>query len=173
MFSSRLKRQPDPNRISIAIESRRRSGDELLDLTVSNPTQAEFEYPTEGILAALADERSLVYEPHPCGLITARCAIAKRYTNVSAEQIVLTASTSEAYSYLFKLLCDPGDEILVPQPSYPLFEFLAELESVRIRYYPLSTITAGESIQRHYVTRLQHVRVQWCSSIRTIPPARF
>ena len=138
MFSSRLKCSFEPNRVSFAIDSRRRSGAELLDLTVSNPTQAGLHYPEQQIAAALADPRSLIYQPHPQGLLQARSAIAERYGGaVAAGRIVLTASTSEASSYLFKLLCDPGDEVLTPQPSYPLFDFLAELESVRIRRYPL------------------------------------
>jgi alanine-synthesizing transaminase len=109
----------------------------VLDLTESNPTRAGLEYPRAEILDALSDARALQYDPEPRGLLSAREAVAGYYGNVPASRILLTASTSEAYSYLFKLLCDPGDEILSPRPSYPLFEFLAGLESVRVVQYPL------------------------------------
>ena len=137
MFSSRLKGGFEPNRIGLSVENRRRAGAELLDLTVSNPTQAGLRYPAEQITAALGTPRALTYEPHPLGLPEVRHAVANRYRGVAPERIILTSSTSEAYSFLFKLLCDPGDEVLTPHPSYPLFDFLAELESVRIRHYPL------------------------------------
>lgn len=109
----------------------------MLDLTESNPTRAGFEYPREEILDALADPRALRYDPDPRGLLSAREAVASYYGNIPVSRILLTASTSEAYAYLFKLLCNPDDEILSPRPSYPLFEFLARLESVRVVQYPL------------------------------------
>jgi aspartate/methionine/tyrosine aminotransferase len=142
MFSSRLPSNLRPNRLSELLEAKRRSGAAILDLTESNPTQAGFTYPAEEILQALANPRSLRYEPLPAGLAEAREAVACYYTErgqrVEPDRILLTASTSEAYSYLFKLLCDPGDEVLVPRPSYPLFGFLAEMESVRLAHYPLA-----------------------------------
>lgn len=141
MFSSRLDWTVGPNRIAALVAEKRASGVEILDLTESNPTKAGIDYPAAGISAALADARCLRYEPEPFGLPAAREAVAGYYaTNglrVDPSRIVLTASTSEAYSYLFKLLCDPGDEILTPQPSYPLFEYLARLESLRVVRYPL------------------------------------
>jgi alanine-synthesizing transaminase len=141
MFSSRLNWDLRPNRISALLDDRRRAGVHILDLTESNPTHAGLAYPSAEILAALGDARSLRYEPSPAGVAEARDAVsayyASRGTNVPADRIVLTASTSEAYSYMFKLLADPGDEVLVPRPSYPLFEFLARLESVRAVDYPL------------------------------------
>lgn len=113
----------------------------VLDLTESNPTRAGFQYPEREILEALADPAALRYEPTPRGLLSAREAVcryyAKRGVEVPASHIVLTASTSEAYAYLFKLLANPGDEVLVPRPSYPLFEFLAGLESTVLKQYPL------------------------------------
>ena len=116
---------------------RRRAGLPLLDLTESNPTAAGIQYPSE-LHAALADECVLRYEPSAMGLASAREAVANYYSGrVDACRILLTASTSEAYSYLFKLLCNPGDEVLIPQPSYPLFEMLAQLECVRVVSYPL------------------------------------
>jgi len=136
VFSSRLNWDLRPNPLSELLDRKRRAGVAIFDLTESNPTRAGFDYPRDEILSALANPDSLRYDPSPRGLLSARQAVA-RFTTSSPDQILLTASTSEAYSYLFKLLCDPGDEILTPRPSYPLFEFLASLESVRVRQYPL------------------------------------
>ncbi|HWB33630.1 MAG TPA: pyridoxal phosphate-dependent aminotransferase [Acidobacteriaceae bacterium] len=119
----------------------KREGRRLWDLTVSNPTRCGFVYDTDALLAPLLDARALVYEPEPCGLATAREAVARYYAghgaHVGADELVLTTSTSEGYSFLFRLLCDAGDEVLVPEPSYPLFDFLADLDDVRLRPYPL------------------------------------
>ncbi len=136
MYSSRLQWDARPNRLAIALQARRAARAEVLDLTESNPTRAGFVYPAEEILAALADPRSLAYEPAPAGLPEAREAVA-RHHGVAPERVLLTASTSESYSYLFKLLANPGDEVLTPRPSYPLFDYLAALESVRVAHYPL------------------------------------
>jgi hypothetical protein len=133
VFSSRLDWNFQTNRLSVLRQTKPR----VLDLTESNPTRAGLEYPREEILDALAGARVLRYDPDPRGLMSAREAVASYYGDVSVSRILLTASTSEAYAYLFKLLCDPGDEILSPRPSYPLFEFLAGLESVRVVQYPL------------------------------------
>jgi alanine-synthesizing transaminase len=135
MFSHRLPFHLPRNPIADAIAQRRSAGLEILDLTESNPTRAGIAYPA-GILSGFNDPRSLVYDPSSNGLPEARAQIAELH-HVPPERVVLTASSSEGYSWLFKLLCDPGDEILTPRPSYPLFEFLAALESVRIRQYPL------------------------------------
>jgi alanine-synthesizing transaminase len=141
MFSSRLDWDLKPNRLTVLLESKRRAGAPILDLTESNPTRAGFSYPAGRILSALADPRSLVYEPLPAGLRKARETAAAYYAArglaVDPRRILITTSTSESYGYLFKLLADPGDEILAPRPSYPLFEFLAGLESVSIAQYPL------------------------------------
>jgi hypothetical protein len=141
MFSSRLDWDLHPNRLSALVEAKRRAGVAILDLTESNPTRAGFSYPAAEILASLADARSMVYEPAPAGAWQAREAVATYYAArgqvIEPERILLTASTSEAYAHLFKLLADPGDEVLAPRPSYPLFEFLAALESVRVVEYPL------------------------------------
>lgn len=140
MFSSRLKWDLAPNPLAHLLEEKRASGARVLDLTESNPTRAGFAYPA-GLLASLSDDAALRYDPSPRGLASARASVAHYYAErgrkVSEDQILLTASTSEAYAYLFKLLADPGDEILAPRPSYPLFEFLGALESVRVRQYPL------------------------------------
>lgn len=141
MFSSRLNWSLRPNRLSALLEERRKSGARILDLTESNPTRVGLIYPEAEILAALSDASALRYHPSPRGLDTARDAVVSYYrdrgTQIPVENVLLTASTSEAYAYLFKLLANPGDEILAPRPSYPLFEFLAGLESVHIRQYPL------------------------------------
>ena len=113
----------------------------LLDLTVSNPTACGFAYDAEAILGPLRNEVALGYDPDPRGMRSAREAVGRYYADhgaaVDPDAVVLTTSTSEAYSYLFRLLCDPGDEVLVAQPSYPLFDFLADLDDVRLRPYPL------------------------------------
>ena len=141
VFSSRLQWDSQPNPLSILLAEKRRSGAAILDLTESNPTRAALDYPGGELLAALADSRALLYDPDPRGLPAAREAVsdyyAQRGVEAPASRIRLTASTSEAYSYLFKLLADPGDEILVPRPSYPLFDYLAAMESVRPIQYPL------------------------------------
>ena len=139
MFSSRLAWNSHPNPLSLLLERKRAAGAEVLDLTESNPTRAGIAYPVEAIVAALADRRSLEYDPNPAGLPAAREAVAEYYSGrVEPERIVLTASTSEAYGYLFKLLANPGDDVLVPRPSYPLFDYLAALENVSVRHYRLA-----------------------------------
>jgi alanine-synthesizing transaminase len=113
----------------------------LVDLTVSNPTVCGFAYDAEAILGALSGDAALTYDPDPRGMRLAREAVAGYYAghgaDVDPDAVVLTTSTSEGYGYLFRLLCDAGDEVLVAQPSYPLFDFLADLEDVRLRTYPL------------------------------------
>ncbi len=108
---------------------------------MSNPTVCGFEYDAEAILRPLAGAGALTYDPDPRGMRSAREAVVGYYrdhrASVDADAVVLTTSTSEGYGYLFRLLCDAGDEVLVAQPSYPLFDFLAELEDVRLRTYPL------------------------------------
>lgn len=140
MFSSRLPLSLAHNRISVAVDAARARGT-LADLTESNPTVVGLRYPADAIRAALAAPGALVYEPTPHGLPAARSAVAAYYARhgvaVDPARVTLTASTSEAYSWIFKLLCDPGDDVLVPSPSYPLFDHLAALESVRPVAYPL------------------------------------
>lgn len=142
VFSARASFDLIPNRLSVALERARAEGHAVIDLTVSNPTQAEIPRKEEAILRALAQPASMTYEPSPFGLEAARQAVAVDLradgVPVDPRRVALTASTSEAYAFLFKLLCDPGDEILVPRPSYPLFEHLARLESVRAIPYRLA-----------------------------------
>jgi aspartate/methionine/tyrosine aminotransferase len=124
-----------------AIREARAAGRRLIDLTVSNPTVCGFEYDAEAVLQPLAGVGALTYDPDPKGMRSAREAVAGYYeghaAGVDPDDVVLTTSTSEGYGYLFRLLCDAGDEVLVAQPSYPLFDFLADLEDVRLRSYPL------------------------------------
>jgi alanine-synthesizing transaminase len=135
ILSDRLRLDFRPNILAKLLAVKRSSGKSVLDLTESNPTNAGIVYPA-GFMSALANEAAVRYEPEAFGLLSARETIAREY-NAPADRVVLTASTSEAYSWLFKLLCNPGDEVLVPRPSYPLFEYLAALESVNVRHYGL------------------------------------
>ncbi|HZM68973.1 MAG TPA: pyridoxal phosphate-dependent aminotransferase [Candidatus Cryosericum sp.] len=139
MFSRRLPWPPRENRLSVLLRERRRRGTALLDLTESNPTRAGLNYPADRLAAALADRGVAAYEPDPRGLEAARRAVSahcvRRGQATSSDRIVLTAGTSEAYALLFKLLADPGDVVLIPRPSYPLFDDLAALESVRVEPY--------------------------------------
>jgi alanine-synthesizing transaminase len=153
MFSERTNWKLAQNRFTQALEEVRAGGARVLDLTVSNPTRAGLHYDESAILGALASKRALDYDPQSKGLLFAREAVAGYYrelhgrgerdvasaasTHVNPEQIVLTTSTSEGYSFVFRLLCNAGDELLVPKPSYPLFEFLADLQDVRLVPYPL------------------------------------
>lgn len=140
-FSSRFKWNLQTNRLSSLLEEKRRQGVKIFDLTESNPTVAGFDYPAEKILPALAQPAALRYEPDARGLLMTRQAVAEYYQQrreqVDAEQIHLTVSTSEAYMFLFKLLTDGSLNVLVPQPSYPLFEFLAGFEGVELAPYLL------------------------------------
>jgi len=141
-FSSRVRSELAPNDFFRAVEQLRSSGSPVWDLTVSNPTAAGLEYPLDEIRSALGDAARHSYQPDPRGLPAAREAVAGYYRghgkNVSLDSIVLTSGTSEAYAYLFKLLCSPGDVLLFPTPSYPLVELIAELEGVAARPYPLA-----------------------------------
>jgi hypothetical protein len=141
MFSARTRWDLRPNRLAERLAAKRAAGAHLFDLTASNPTRAGLECPAD-LLRLLAGAEALRYEPAPFGLPAARAAVAADFARrgfpLSADRVVLSASTSEAYAFLFKLLCDPGDEVLVPRPGYPLFEFLAALESVEVRGYPFA-----------------------------------
>jgi alanine-synthesizing transaminase len=119
----------------------RTAGAPLCDLTASNPTRCGFVYDAASILAPLKDLGARAYDPDPRGLRAAREPVCQYYRDhgalVEPEQIFLTTSTSEAYSFLFRLLCDPGDEVLIGQPGYPLFDFLARLDDVGLVRYDL------------------------------------
>jgi aspartate/methionine/tyrosine aminotransferase len=139
-FSRRTNWNTEHSELARAHRARIEAGLSVADLTASNPARCGFSYPAD-LLKALDDPRALDYDPQPRGLPEARRAVCEYYAGhgvtVAPEQIVLTTSTSEAYSYLFRLLCDPGGEILVPQPGYPLFDFLAALDDVRLKAAPL------------------------------------
>lgn len=145
MFSDRTNWRLEQNRYTQALDAVRAQGVRLLDLTASNPTRVGLRYNEEAILAALRSKQSMDYDPQAKGLLSAREAVARYYAErcsagapkVDPEKIVLTTSTSEGYSFVFRLLCNAGDELLVPKPSYPLFEFLADLQDVKLVPYPL------------------------------------
>ena len=124
-----------------AVREARASSEAFFDLTVSNPTRCGFHYDPETVLGPLRNPAALVYDAQPLGLATAREAVARYYAghgaSIDPSQLLMTASTSESYSFLFRLLCGPGDEVLIAQPSYPLFDFLATLDDVRLLPYPL------------------------------------
>lgn len=141
MFAERTNWNLDANRLSKALARYRACGKPLLDLSASNPTDFGFEYDAPAILRALSNPASLTYNPDPRGRLSARQAVAAYYgrkgTDVAVEEIFLTTGTSEAYSFVFRTLCNPGDELLVPSPSYPLFDFLADIQDVKLLRYPL------------------------------------
>jgi alanine-synthesizing transaminase len=142
MFSTRTNWKLTRNRLTDALEETKASGAHIADLTISNPTRAGLHYDQQAILQSLASPNSLDYDPQPKGLPAARAGVAAYYrdqhqTTVDIDRLILATSTSEGYSFVFRLLCNPGDEILVPKPSYPLFEFLADLEDVKLVPYPL------------------------------------
>jgi alanine-synthesizing transaminase len=143
MFSQRTNWQLTPNALTRALADARAAGRTILDLTISNPTEAGIRPDSEIVLAALKNPAAMQYDPQPRGLLAARQAVCRYYreshdiSDLDPDRLILTTSTSEAYSYVFRLLCNPGEEILVPKPSYPLFEFLADLADVKLVPYPL------------------------------------
>ncbi|MCU1302557.1 MAG: aminotransferase [Candidatus Sulfotelmatobacter sp.] len=143
MFSDRTNWKLTRNRLSETLDEVRSGGARVLDLTLSNPTRAGLFYDEARILQSLASPQALDYDPQPKGLASARAAVAEYYRaahgihNLDSERLILTTSTSEGYSFVLRLLCNPGDELLVPKPSYPLFEFLADLQDVKLVPYPL------------------------------------
>ena len=142
MFSDRTNWKLTRNRLTEALDEVRSSRARVLDLTLSNATRAGLHYDEPLILRSLASPRAMDYDPQPKGLSSARAAVVEYYQaqhgiHVNAERLILTTSTSEGYSFVFRLLCNPGDELLVPKPSYPLFEFLGDLQDVKLVPYPL------------------------------------
>ena len=141
MFSSRTEWDLARNRYTEVLDQQRQAGREVLDLTASNPTTIGLQYGDDHLLRALANREALRYQPTQQGLSSARAAIAEYYQEqgirVAADDLILTTSTSEAYSFVFRLLCNPGDTVLIPAPSYPLFDFLAELNDVKLASYEL------------------------------------
>jgi aspartate/methionine/tyrosine aminotransferase len=141
MFAERTNWRLTPNPLTVVIEEFRERGLPFLDLTESNPTRCGFAYDAPGILGALANPLAMAYEPDPRGPLGARQSVAEYYAGrgvrVDPRQIFLTTSTSEAYAYVFRLLANPGDNVLAPAPSYPLFDFLSRLNDVKLVSYPL------------------------------------
>ncbi len=141
MFAKRTDWPLAPNQISLKLETLRQSGIKILDLTESNPTQCQFEYPANPILAPLSDPQNLTHQPSSKGTESARRAILEYYREkgirLNLEQIFLTASTSEAYSFIFRLLVNPDETVLAPKPSYPLFDYLTQLNDIHLEYYSL------------------------------------
>src|SRR5256886_1635925 len=141
MFSHRTHWNREENQLSRTLAELRAAGKSILDLTRSNPTECGFTYDEKGIQLALTEPEILRYRPDARGINSAREAVSAYYADqeirVSPDDIVLTAGTSEAYSFVFKLLCNPGDEILIPAPGYPLFDFLGDLCDVKLVRYPL------------------------------------
>lgn len=140
-FARRTAWNLTTNRYTQALEAHRLAGRALLDLTASNPTTVGIQYREELLLPALTHREGLQYEPEAKGLRSARESVAEYYaergSRVEPDDLILTTSTSEAYSYVFRLLCDPGDVVLVPTPSYPLFDLLADIQDVRLSRYEL------------------------------------
>jgi alanine-synthesizing transaminase len=165
MFSERVPRSLEPNRITHALRRTRAAGRRLLDLTATNPTTAGFDYPTS-LLNALAVSDGLVYQPQPFGLDDARravaCDYARRGLDARTDRIVLTASTSEAYSLLFKLLCEPsGSAVMVPVPSYPLFDHLTALDGVQPIAYRLD-------YDGRWTVSVDELERSWQPSVRAV-----
>ena len=164
MFSRRTDWKLTPNRFTQAQRELAESGREVLDLTVSNPTRVGLAYDAETILKSLSDPAVLDYDPQPRGLRNAREAVAAYYRQqhslgISPDSIILTTSTSEGYSYIFRLLCNAEDEVLVPKPSYPLFEFLADLQDVKLVPYPL-IYDHGWQIDFHSLSKAMNQRTR-------------
>jgi alanine-synthesizing transaminase len=163
MFSKRTAWNLEPNPLSEALANRLSSGKPVIDLTESNPTKCGFYFETEQILGALSHPASLHYDPVPQGLLLARNAVADYYRArgcaINVNDIFLTTSTSEAYSFLFRTLCNPGDELLIPQPGYPLFNFLADIQDVTTVRYPL-VYDYGWQIDFHALQRAMTPRTR-------------
>jgi alanine-synthesizing transaminase len=163
MFSHRTAWNLEPNPLSKALADRISSDKPVIDLTESNPTKCGFHFEAEQVLAALSHPGSLSYEPVPQGLLPARNAVVDYYRSrqcvVNVNDIFLTTSTSEAYSFLFRTLCNPGDEVLIPQPGYPLFNFLADIQDVATVPYPL-IYDYGWQIDFHALQRVVSPRTR-------------
>ncbi|HKR97287.1 MAG TPA: pyridoxal phosphate-dependent aminotransferase, partial [Candidatus Angelobacter sp.] len=141
MFASRTNWDLKTNCLADALVRHRSSGRKLLDLAASNPTECGFHYDAPAVVRALCNPSALQYHPEPRGLLSARKAVCEYYAarkdQVTSDSLFLTVSTSEAYSFVFRLLCNLGDELLIPTPSYPLFDFLADVNDVKLTRYPL------------------------------------
>ena len=174
MFADRTNWNLAANRLSEALGQRRAAGEAVIDLTASNPSKCGFQYDSQAILQAVANPAIMDYDPDPRGLESARAAVAAYYSGhgavVSPDDIILATSTSECYSYIFRTLCNPSDEILVPQPSYPLFDFLAEIQDVRLVRYPLIYDNAGDHGWQIDFSALEHAVTPRTRAIIVVHP---
>ena len=140
-FSRRSEWTSQPNELTKTALELKAKGIEILDFTESNPTRCHFQYFHPDLLKPLLDPKNLIYDPDPHGLFQTREAVSRYYAaqgiKVTPEQIFLTASTSEAYSFAFRLLVNAGESIAAPQPSYPLLDYLAGLNDIEVVRYPL------------------------------------
>ncbi|MGD0957964.1 MAG: pyridoxal phosphate-dependent aminotransferase [Candidatus Acidiferrales bacterium] len=163
MFSKRTNWKLEENAYTRALRRHRESGKPILDLTASNPTTCGFQYDEPAILAALRSPAALQYDPDPKGLRSARKAVVRYYgekgARVDPEHLVLTTGTSEAYSFLFRLLCEPNHEVLIAHPSYPLFDFLATIQDVQLRPFHL-VYDHGWQIDVHSLERAMGARTR-------------
>ncbi len=153
-LSARTAWEPEDSGFVLRLQRARAEGKPLIDLTRSNPTECGLGYAAGDLLAPLADTAALHYDPDPLGMASARRGVAAYYRDhgvqVETERICLTTSTSEGYSFLFRLLCDPGDDVLTARPSYPLFDSIARLDSIELRHYPLFYDPAGSARQQSW-----------------------
>jgi alanine-synthesizing transaminase len=172
-FARRTSWDLTTNRYTEALDAHRRAGRELLDLTASNPTTIGLEYREEELLRALSNREALRYEPQPRGLLAARETMTHYYSErgarVSPDDLILTTSTSEAYSFVFRLLCNPGDAVLVPTPSYPLFDFLADIQDVKLEPYEL-VYDHGWQIDFTSLTRAVERADAHCRALMVVHP---
>jgi len=172
-FARRTSWDLTTNRYTDALDAHRRAGREVLDLTASNPTTVGLEYREDEMLRALANREALRYEPQPKGLLSARESISSYYAErgspVRPHDLILTTSTSEAYSFIFRLLCDPSDSVLVPTPSYPLFDFLAEIQDVKLVPYEL-VYDHGWQIDFTSLTRAAERADSPCRAVLVVHP---
>jgi aspartate/methionine/tyrosine aminotransferase len=173
MFAERTRWNLAANRLSQALARHRAGGRKLLDLSASNPTECGFQYDQQAILSALCSQEALRYHPDPFGLKSAREAVSDYYLALGVEvgpaSLVLTTSTSEAYSFVFRLLCNPGDEVLIPTPSYPLFDFLADIQDVKLIRYTLF-YDHGWHIDFHALEQLLTPRTRGIIVVHPINP---
>ena len=165
MFSDRTNWNTHPNPLFERFHELNRKK-EILNLAQSNPTRCDLEY-SDALLQAYVNHRNFLYEPDPKGLLSAREAVSGYYRNkgaaVNPEHLFLCAGTSEAYTFLFKLLTNPGDTIMIPRPGYPLFEYLAGLENVnlipyRLEYtHPTGWLLDTESLAKNVQTNTRAI----------------
>ncbi len=164
MLTSRTNWKLTPNQLTLRLKTLQKAGVRILDLSESNPTRCQFEYLKGELLSSLSDPQNILYEPNSKGMLEARRAVQNDYQKkgvlIDPEHIFLTASTSEAYSFLFRLLVNPGERVLVPRPSYPLFDFLADLNDVRLDSYSLRYNGSGWNLDMANLTHALQIETK-------------